>query len=139
MLWLSHRKNFSKLEFQNWNFRKGVTLWRSKLNFFFKKFDICVLNTLTLLKVTFHRGMSLLEKYRRLNLPTKKFWFFKAKIRKSEGNSSTLVSILVISSSTHLRMAWNFVARCLNYRATTLVESKTNYSLVISSKKIARS
>ena len=72
-----------------------------------------------LLRVTFDREMSLLEKYGRLKLPTKKIRFFKAKFRKSEGNSSTRVSILVISPSTHLGIGSNFVGRCLRYGPTT--------------------
>ena len=88
-----------------------------------------------LLGVTFDREMSLLEKYGRLILSTKKIRFFKAKLRKSGGNSSTRVSILVISPSTNLGIGCNFVGRCLRYRATTSKEGKTTNSSVIPSKK----
>ena len=79
--------------------------------------------------------MSLLEKYRRLNPPKKKIRFFKAKFRKSEGNSSTRVSILVISPSTNLGIGCKFFGRWLRYRATTLKEGKTTISSVVPSKK----
>ena len=82
--------------------------------------------------------MSLLEKYRSLNPPEKKIRFFKAKFRKSGGNSSTRVSIFVISPSTNLRIGCNFFGRWLRYRATTSKEGKTTNSFVIPSKNSSK-
>ena len=88
-----------------------------------------------LLRVTFDREMSLLERYGRLKLPTKKKSIFQGKILQVWGNSSTRVSILVISPSTNLGIGCNIVVRWLRYRATTSKVGKTTNSLVIPSKK----